>query len=563
MFDKTRQRLFNWLDVENRSNFTEIMWNGGNFGGQTNSSGQVVTSTSALGLPAYFAGLRNISEDVAKVPIKMFRERKDGNLESVRNHDLLNVINRQPNPFMSRMNFWTTIMSHKIGFQGGFAEIVRDVGGKVTALWPIDPSTVKVIWDMKAESLTYEIQMDNGQFIMLDSNSMFHVRGMGLDGFTQYMLSAVGQIPIGRALAAQDMAAAHFGNGATLKGVLEAPPTLKRENAELLMKTFSLRHAGSSNAYKTPVVPDGVTYKTIESDPQKSQLIETSEFGVEDVARLLRIPPNKLQHLKRSSFSNIEEENRNYTLDSLMPHSVNICEEIQLKLLNKDADQNLLCKFDFSVLLEADVEKRTAVLVKEFQMGMWSTNELLRMKSMDEIGPDGDRRFVMSGVQPLDAELEPGPDEPIEPQPAPQLTGDMEGDDVQAAAPVGVGEHRAMHKMFANHIERFKRIQEDKYARATKSGKVDINWLNKFFNGHERNVYDSLIPCYEVLCTRHGVPPIHSIDITRSMVSEFREFSEKHLNLDTHETGYLTSDQFVDRMAARALQIFDDSRVKV
>lgn len=504
-----KQRFRQWLLTDKRSAATEIMWNGGTFGISSSSAGEPVTSDTALGLATYFAGVRNISEDVAKLPIRMYRERKDGNAESERDHELLNVL-RRPNPYMTGFNFWSTIMCHKIGFSGGFAEIVRDETGQPRQLWPIDPKTVTVLWDRIAEELAYEIRMTTGERIILRADQVFHVRGMGYDGFTQFALAKVGQEAIGRGLAAQKFSGAFFGNGATLKGVLEAPPTLQEKNLKLLQDTFTLRHAGAKEAYRTPILPDGVKYTTIESEPEKSQLIETQSFSGLDACRLLRIPPHKVQHLENATFSNIGDENRFYALDTLMPHTKNLCEEIALKLLSeRERDRlKLFCKFDFAELLEADPETKTNILVKEFQTGQWTTNELLAMKGQAGIGPDGDQRFVMSGLQALDGfgeEPEPLPEPPAEDGSgtAPQMTGDMDQQEKSANG----HQERAFEHLFSEQIGRLVRTHDDKCNRAAqKDPEKFAEWAENFYHGHRKSVLDNLDPCFAAAMSAvHGI----------------------------------------------------------
>lgn len=447
--------------------------------GEDYSRGSVVVNeTTALGIAAYFASIRNISEDTGKLPLRFFLPRRDGGKEAVPRHDLLRLLNKQFNPSMSAMTGWETMVSHALGWQGGFFEIIRDSNsGEAIELWPLDPRKITVKQDGTREPVRYEVRRPNGGTDVLNDMDVFHLHGLGFDGFTGYIIARIGKTSIGPALAANQFRFSFFQNGAIQSTVIEVPESWSELAAENFRKDFNKKHQGAGNAYRTAVLEKGAKIQNVGTDPEKSQLVQTLKFNVEDVARWFRIPPNKIGHLDKSAFSNITEENRNYVIDTLQPWSIRICQEIARKLL-APADRDIIIEHDFGLLLEADLEKRIDALLTEFQMGMHSTNDLLRRANREEIGPDGDKRFIMSGLQVLSKVGE---------DPEPPEEDETTEDDPERAKKI----RGAFMRLFREDFARFIHIEQDKALRAMEKNDL-ATWMNEWYPKHEIYIASNL-----------------------------------------------------------------------
>ena len=178
-------------------------------------SGERVNETIAMSLSAWFACLRAISEDIAKLDLIMYRRLANGGKERIPEHPLFDMLHDEPNREMGSMVFRETILQHAIAWGGGFAEIQIDegaAGGLATALWPLDPSTVTLDRDEQGE-LIYEIQTGNVPKRILRANQVFHVHGLGPQGLTGYNLPRLAREMLGGVLAAQKFGASFFGAG--------------------------------------------------------------------------------------------------------------------------------------------------------------------------------------------------------------------------------------------------------------------------------------------------------------------------------------------------------------
>jgi HK97 family phage portal protein len=106
-------------------------------GGQKTQAGQRVSNDSALQLSTVFACIRNISEDVGKLPLKLYKTLEPRGKETLPKHAAYSLLHDKPNPEMTAVTFRTALMGHCLGWGNGFAEIERNIDGSPRALWPL------------------------------------------------------------------------------------------------------------------------------------------------------------------------------------------------------------------------------------------------------------------------------------------------------------------------------------------------------------------------------------------------------------------------------------------
>lgn len=516
-------------------------------GSSQNTSGQVVTSRTALGVTAYFDCIRNISDDVAKTPMFMTEDTKPGMTKAIHRHAMLTLVSDQPNPFMDGMVFWSTMIGHMLGWKGGFAEIVLNGAGQPVEMWPIDPNTMSVIWDIQRKTLIYEVNSE-GKFFRFRPDEIFHLRGFGFDGFTSWLMSDIAQLTIGRALATREFSAAFFGNGATLKAVLEAPPTLTEKGMELLKTTFRDRHQGASKAHGTPILPDGVTYREITNDPKKSQLIEAMHLGTEEIAGLFRMPLHKIQHDLRSTFSNVTELNKLYQQDTLSGPARRVVQECKSKLLIAPRDKNKRFRYDWSDLLRADPVANADVLLKKFQMGGLTINEQLQEDNKPGIGPKGNVRFVMANLVPLEKALEPKPGPP-EPGPEPD-----EPESPDTAETGTENTIKAVTALFKRDFRRFQRITETKAMTAQEKDHIN-EWAEKHYVAEEKYITEYFMEHYAILVSVVPSNDRAVSDLAESMAKEYVRESYTRVMAGSRGEKIDTLERFAGIMAVRAVQM--------
>ena len=282
--------------------------------GERTSSGERVNAKTAMGLAAWFGCVRNIAEDVAKLPLHVYRkvERSRTPIE----HPVGYMLNVEPNDEMSAQSFRETLTAHAAGFGNGFAEIVRS-GPDGAEMWPIDPTTV--LMKREAGRLFYEVRVAGNAPVVLLPDQVLHLHGLSGDGLLGHSISHLAREAVGAAMAAQKFAGAFYANGASVGALLTHPGHLTDQALVHLRQSWKARHGGADQGMSMAILEEGMTYTQLGIEPEKAQFLETRQFGVEEVCRYFRMPPHKVQHLLRATFSNIEQQALEYVGDCLMP----------------------------------------------------------------------------------------------------------------------------------------------------------------------------------------------------------------------------------------------------
>ena len=484
----------------------------------TTTSGERVTPATAMGVAAYFACVRNIGEDVAKLPLDTFR--KVGQRREPVDTALDYLMNVEANPEMSAMAFRETLTAHAAGIGNGYAQIEWNGRVEPTAFWPIDPTTVTP--KREAGQFYYEVMVNGVPHVVMPGD-MLHIHGIGGDGTGGYNVLHLAREALGAIIASQKFAAAFFGNGATLGSILQHPAKLSDKALQHLRDTWIARHGGAANAMKPAILEEGMTYQQLGVPPEQAQFLETRQFGVEEVCRWFRMPPHKVQHLLRATFSNIEEQNLEYA-DTLAPWAIRWEQELKRKCLSVYTQKNVYVRLNFNSLLRTDVTKRQAFYASMIQNGVMNIDEVRALEDLNPVpGGAGAKHYHQMNMVELGKEKDFN-----KPAPAPKPTQEPDADNgdaadesddtgndqgermhwtdafdkvraLDAAARVLTGHRAALVDAYARVL----RVEADKAVRAQKRGDLDT-WADGFYVTHEAHVEDVLSPLIEGIAAGFG-----------------------------------------------------------
>ena len=388
------------------------------FGG---SALPTVPADEALTLSAYYACLRNISEDVGKLPLCVYR-RVQGGKEKDPNHPVYPLLHDAPNPDMTAMTFRTTLTHHAVGWGNGYAWIMRD-GPDVVALYPLHPSRVVYRRDDQGRRryLVYggvdDPRQDLGGWLWIDPQDMLHILGLSWDGYTGYSVVQLAQLSLGLALNAETFGSRFFENGTHLGGVLRHPGTLSDTARVHLAESLRTQYGGAANAGKTMILEENMAYEKLGIPPNDAQYIETRQFETLEFCRWLRMPPHKIANLTDAHYNNPEQLNQEYVSDTLGAWLVRWEQEVKRKLF---ADEPLaFAEHNVKGLLRGDHMARAQFYRTLFELGAFTTNMILENENENPAGPEGDVRFIAANnLQPLRS-FTPGttPVMPVAPRP--------------------------------------------------------------------------------------------------------------------------------------------------
>jgi HK97 family phage portal protein len=358
------------------------------FGMQTNS-GVVVSPETALTLPVYYAGLKIIGEDIAKISGGVFR--KDGENRTPISHPVGDLIFLNPNKIINSFHWRQTMMVHALSWGNGYSHIIRDGNARPIELRLI-PNPTDVEPFVIDNELWYKV---TGMPQPIPSLDMFHIRGLGYDGIKGRAILAVAKEIIGGGLAAQNYSNKNFSQGALKKVALipgaggQKVGKVDPDVEEYIKKTWMQ----DMNDGRPSVLAPGLEIKEVGLNPDEVKLIETQQFTVEQYARMTRIPAYKLNDLRNAHFNNIEQQSIEYVGDTLMPWVIQFELEGRNKLFTEKEKTNHYIKFNLNSLMRGDLKSRYESYQIAVNTGFFNRNEV---RSLEDANPaDGlDEYFV-------------------------------------------------------------------------------------------------------------------------------------------------------------------------
>ena len=369
------------------------------FGLGNTAAGVSVNETTAMQTATVYACVRAIAETVAAIPCQLHRVSVASTTtgqrvrrEQDRAHPLWRVLSSQPNEWQSARDYWELVLVHLLLKGNHYSAIERDGAARVTGLIPIEPNSVHPVWTGSGleRKPVYRVTLPNeGQKDMFPGE-IFHVRGLpNADGLLGLSPIAHNRETIGMALAAREFGARLFKNDARPPGVLEVPEALSDKAFARLRDGWEKAHSGE-NQHRIAILEDGVSYRSIGLSAEDAQYLETRQFTDLEICRIFRVPPTKVGILEKSTFNNVEEQNRQFVGESLVGQASRIEAAISRDLLTESTRRTHEASFDFSALLRGDSQTQASVYALGIQNGWLSQNDVRERLGENPIGPEGD-----------------------------------------------------------------------------------------------------------------------------------------------------------------------------
>jgi HK97 family phage portal protein len=392
------------------------------FGVRPTLSGVSVTDSTALESPAYFAGVRNVSEDLATLPLIVYKRIGDTRRERDSEHRLYALLHDAPNPEMDAVQFFEMQQAWLMMQRNAYAEIVRNGAGAAVELWPIPPERM-IVRRIEGE-LWYQVillpdQKDpvTGQtFTMLDRSRVLHVKAFALDGVMGRSSITMHQESIGLSLALERYGAAYFGNDATPGGFLEHPGVMSAGAKARLLASMEARHQGVDRSHRIGLLEEGMKFTAAVVENDKAQFVASQRNQTEQMARINRVPPHLIGDLARATFSNIEHQAIDYTVHTIRPWAVRWERAIVTQVFTAAERRTHYPEFLLDALLRGDALTRAQTLAIQRQNGVINADEWRELDNRNPTEDDSGKAYLVNGnMLPVEAILRKAE----EPEPAP------------------------------------------------------------------------------------------------------------------------------------------------
>lgn len=380
---------------EQRAVSFQTIWGAGEPFGLQSESGVNVTTKKSFEIVAFFSAVSLISDTISTLPcgayLRIGATRRPLNPRPV-------WLDQPDVDLSTRAAFFQQVFSALLVHGNSYTRVFRDTQGQVVNLVNLDPEKVEV----ERSKIGRKVYKVYGEGRILTSDEVIHIVDLIMPGeLTGLSRVETLKQSLGLNIALSDYASRFFGTGASASGVIEFPGNLTAEQAKQLADGFDARHRnGSRRAHKTGVLSGGAKFVATQTDPEKSQALESRKFAVEEIARAFNVPLHLLGVPGTASYASVEQNNLQFVSMTLRPLAEKV-EAAFSRLLPGDA----FIKFQFNDLLRADLSARIQSYSVGTQAGFYSTNDIRRLEDMEPVEEGDQYRVPLANIALADTEV--------------------------------------------------------------------------------------------------------------------------------------------------------------
>jgi len=355
---------------ESRAISFQSIWGAGDSLAWQSQSGANVTPDSSLTIAAFYGGVSLISNAISTLPMDCY-VRKDGQRVPFRPKPEWVL---QPDLDIASTAHWQQIVISLLIWGNSYTRVFRDKAGDIVNLVALDPTLVDVVRGKNGRKV-FKYKGENDK--PLTSYEVIHITDMLMPG----AIKGKGRVEalkenFGLAVALESFAARFFGGGVQTSGIIEFPGNLSKEQAKQIAEGFDSRHRGFRQAHRTGVLSGGATYKQTSTPNDANQFLQSREYAVLDVCRVLQIPPHMLGITNGSQArASVEQLAIDFTTHALRPIVEKIERAYSVLLPNQ-----AFIKFNLDALIRADFLTRMQGFSIATQGGWMSINDIKRLE---------------------------------------------------------------------------------------------------------------------------------------------------------------------------------------
>ena len=376
---------------------------------------------AALTFPAVFASIDIISSDIARLPMRHWRDNGVARSEVLDSWPV-SVVDK-PNDYQTGFDLIKMLVTSQLYRGNGYLFPHRNRRYQIDELHCIFPDYVQIY--RAATEYFYQVSAqplaEIDTTLMVPPREMMHHRMLTFNdplyGVSPLVAAAVSS-SIGLSILRQSDR--FFSRMARPSGVLHTARALDRRKAEEIKERWQRFYAGAEGAGDVAVLEEGLQWQTLTMTAVDAQLIDQLRYSVEDVARVYRVPLFMLGDLSKVSYNSSEQLSRVYVNGCLSAH-LKALEWRLSQFFGMDTRREYL-EFDTDQIFRGEFQARTEALARSIQGGLRTPDEARRIEGLNPV-PGGDQIFMQQQMVPVSmlaarSDLNPSP--PMMPGQAPE-----------------------------------------------------------------------------------------------------------------------------------------------
>ena len=377
-----------------------------------------VNPETCLQAPTVQSIVTAISRRISITPVHVYQTSESNGKEikeKLPNHPIAKLL-RSPNSWQSQVDYWQDLTSSLVRHGKYFAIKGQGQTGPIRTIDPINAKDVAIEQNENTGELTFKYHQKS-----YPQKKVHYIRGPARDYVTGDSPVDNIKTAIGLEIACEEFGASFFNNGAMplmMFSYKEGSKGFRNpEDEKKFVEDFQNAFSGAKR-HKAMLTPQGLEVNASTVENEKAQFIETRKFNQTVIAGAWNVPPHLVGNLENGTYNNVEQQDKDFTLNVIMPYIKAIESAMERDLLtDKDRNNGIVIRFNMDATLRADFKTRMEGYATQIQHAMLTPNGAVENEGRNpSTDPVADKLFRSANLVPADQETAE-PDEPIEDEP--------------------------------------------------------------------------------------------------------------------------------------------------
>ena len=383
----------------------------------TAGSAGVVSETQAMRVGAVFASVAIVAGAIASMPFHLYK-RTEGNDRARYDSDLWWLLNESPDPAWTAASAWHFAIQSILLRGDAYRQIHRAsaYSPRIIGFEPIHPDTMQVDRIDGRNRYTFWVRTSTGTLEkrIKDQDDILHFPGIGFDGLRSVtpITAALGNAA-SLALESDRHVTAFFKGGSRADHAIVVPAQVKinQDQLDQYRDSWAEQRQRYTDTGIPPFLTGGMDIKDLSINSKDAQLLETRQQSVEDIARIIGVPPHMIGKTDAATSwgTGIQQMSIGFVRYTLGRHLDNMSQELNRKLWPKS--RMFFGEFNRDSLLEGDSKEQAEYFGKAAggpgTQGWMTVNEIRRLKNLPPIAADWANTVTQSGQKPATPTPEP------------------------------------------------------------------------------------------------------------------------------------------------------------
>lgn len=366
LFDRWRGKRISLVDGDFFSQF---------FGGGSHA-GETVNMDTVMQIGAAYACSRKIAESISSLPFQMVEVGAAGAITPLPDHRLSRLLGDQPNADQSAQQFWELVVLQLV-LRGNHYSLRLELSGQTIGLEPLPPHPETYCRRTPSGAREFVVQSGPRQGTYTEAE-VFFIPGFGEDRDCGMSVITKARQTFGRLLALERHQSNLYRKGVRPSMVLKTGKVLNDAQRKQVKESIIEGFVGAGNAGGAMVLEADFDVQPLTLTPADAQLLESMQFGVEEVCRWFGTPPWIAGYSNSGSNwgTGLEQQFRAYGMLTLQPHTKRIIGEIRRQLMSPAERRRLEPRMPLDALYAGDSTTMAANDERLVRSGIETQNEV-------------------------------------------------------------------------------------------------------------------------------------------------------------------------------------------